>query len=54
MARGDPSSPCAGVLLAATASLSAAELPAGTRLSVRLNQNVYSHAVATASRSTRS
>ena len=35
-----------GVLLAATASLSAAELPAGTRLSVRLNQNVYSHAVA--------
>jgi hypothetical protein len=34
----------AGVLLTAT-SLSAAELPAGTRLSVRLNQNVYSHAV---------
>jgi hypothetical protein len=34
----------AGVLLTAT-SLSAAELPAGTRLSVRLSQNVYSHAV---------
>jgi hypothetical protein len=32
-----------GFLLTAT-SLSAAELPAGTRLSVRLNQNVYSHA----------
>jgi LssY C-terminus len=34
-----------GLLLTATASLSAAELPAGTRLLVRLNQNVYSHAV---------
>jgi hypothetical protein len=33
-----------GLLLTAT-SLSAAELPAGTRVSVRLNQNVYSHAV---------
>jgi LssY C-terminus len=35
----------AGLLLAASALLPAAELPAGTRLSVRLNQNVYSHAV---------
>jgi LssY-like putative type I secretion system component LssY len=34
-----------GLLLAAAASLPAAELPAGTRLSVRLDQNVYSHAV---------
>jgi hypothetical protein len=34
-----------GLLLTATASPFAAELPAGTRLSVRLNQNVYSHAV---------
>jgi hypothetical protein len=34
----------AGLLLAAP-TVPAAELPAGTRLSVRLNQNVYSHAV---------
>ena len=34
-----------GAFLCATLPAGAVDLPAGTRLSVRLTQNVYSHAV---------